>query len=70
MLKPILYAFAALIISGCATVSPEKVDERDPLQSINRTVYDFNMDVLDAYILKPVAEGYLAVTNDPVRKSV
>ncbi|TMN93779.1 ABC transporter [Pseudoalteromonas phenolica] len=70
MLKPILSAFAALIISGCATVSPEKVDERDPLQSINRTVYDFNMDVLDAYILKPVAEGYLAVTNDPVRKSV
>ena len=70
MLKFVLLACTALIFSGCATVSPEQEDVRDPLQSLNRSVYDFNMDLLDAYILKPVAKGYLAVTNVPVRKSV
>ncbi|MBQ4831748.1 VacJ family lipoprotein [Pseudoalteromonas sp. MMG010] len=59
-----------LILSGCAQVPESKVDERDPLQSINRPLYDFNFDVLDAYILRPTAVGYLAITPAPVRSSV
>lgn len=70
MLKSITGVLAALVLSGCASVPPEKQDERDPLQSINRPIYDFNMEVLDEHILRPVAKGYLAVTNEPVRKSV
>jgi len=43
-------------LSGCATTS-EYADERDPLQSVNRAVYEFN-DALDEYALKPIAKGY------------
>ncbi|MBE0367450.1 VacJ family lipoprotein [Pseudoalteromonas sp. MMG013] len=68
MFKPIYSALIALtILSGCTSVPEEKKDERDPLQSINRPIYDFNMDVLDTYILRPAAQGYLAVTPTPVR---
>ncbi len=60
----------ALVLTGCASIPEEKRDERDPLQSINRPIYDFNMDVLDEYVLRPAAVGYLKVTNEPVRNSV
>lgn len=71
MYKSICSAFMVLtILSGCATVPEEKKDERDPLQAINRPIYDFNMDVLDRYIIRPVAQGYLAITPTPVRSSL
>jgi len=65
-----LLLVVAMVLSGCAQVPDEKVDERDPLQSFNRPMYDFNMDVLDAYLLRPVAVGYVAVTPVPVRSSI
>lgn len=65
-----LLLMAAMVLGGCAQVPDEKVDERDPLQSFNRPMYDFNMDVLDAYLLRPVAVGYVAVTPVPVRSSI
>ena len=43
------------------------VDNNDPLESVNRVIWDFNYDVLDKYILKPVTKGYVAVTPQPVR---
>ncbi|KAF7774068.1 phospholipid-binding lipoprotein MlaA [Pseudoalteromonas citrea] len=71
MFKPIYSVLLALtVLSGCTTVPEEKKDERDPLQSFNRPMYDFNMDVLDAYILRPAAVGYLAVTPAPVRAGI
>ncbi|HEA15433.1 MAG: MlaA family lipoprotein [Pseudoalteromonas prydzensis] len=70
MLRQSLVLLALLVLAGCAQVPDEKVDERDPLQSFNRPMYDFNMDVLDAYVLRPVAVGYVAVTPTPVRRSV
>ncbi|MCF6434748.1 VacJ family lipoprotein [Pseudoalteromonas sp. MMG022] len=70
MFKPFLAVLAAVVISGCSTIPEEKQDERDPLQSLNRPVYDFNMDVLDKYILRPVTVGYVAVTPQPVRNSI
>lgn len=42
----------------------------DPLESVNRVIWDFNYDVLDRYILKPVTKGYVAVTPQPVRKGL
>lgn len=70
MLKKSLAFLCLLGLAGCAQVPPSKVDERDPLQSINRPLYDFNMDVLDAYILRPTAVGYMTVTPVPVRQSI
>ena len=70
MLRQSLIILGLLVGAGCAQVPEEKADERDPLQSFNRPMYDFNMDVLDAYILRPVAVGYVAVTPTPVRRSL
>ena len=70
MFKQTLLILNLLVMAGCANVPDEKIDERDPLQSFNRPVYDFNMDILDAYILRPVAKGYVEVTPTPVRHSI
>lgn len=70
MLKHSATFLLLFFLSACSQVPEYQYDERDPLQSINRPVYDFNMDVLDAYILRPTAVGYIAVTPVPVRQSV
>ena len=49
-----LLAFTALL-QGCATVA--NPDPRDPLESMNRTVFGFN-DAVDRAVLKPVATAY------------
>lgn len=36
-------------------------DPRDPLEPINRVMWDFNWEVLDAYILRPITVGYVTV---------
>ena len=70
MIKAVLTGLFALSVVGCAQVPEEKQDPRDPLQSFNRPIYDFNMEVLDEYLLRPVTEGYIAVTPAPVRSGV
>ncbi len=62
-----ILAGAVLIFSGCATV--EQKDPDDPFEGSNRSFHNFN-DALDRNIMVPVAEGYLAITPDPVRDSV
>lgn len=44
-------------------------EENDPLEGFNRPIYKFN-DGLDKYLMKPLAEGYVAVTPEPVRNRV
>jgi phospholipid-binding lipoprotein MlaA len=60
-------AVAAALLAGCATVqTPTK---GDPFEGLNRTIFTVN-DKLDQYALKPVAQGYVWVTPQPVRDSV
>lgn len=49
-----LLALSAFL-QGCATVA--NPDPRDPLESMNRTVFGFN-DAVDRAVLKPVATAY------------
>jgi phospholipid-binding lipoprotein MlaA len=58
---------ALVALQGCATVS--QPDARDPLESVNRSIYGFN-DAVDNAVLKPVAKGYVAVTPNWLRKGV
>ncbi len=41
----------------------------DPLETFNRGVFAFN-DVLDRFLIRPIAFGYGYVTPDPVKQSV
>lgn len=54
-----------LLLLACATPA----NHYDPLEPVNRKVYAFNSAV-DKAVLKPVAQGYAAVTPRPVRTAV
>jgi phospholipid-binding lipoprotein MlaA len=56
-------ALGAMLVglSGCATPR-----QPDPLEGWNRQVFAFN-EKADAYVFKPLAEGYKAITPEPVR---
>lgn len=56
----------SFFINACATTGE---NPRDPYESFNRSVWEFNKG-LDNAVLQPVAEGYKAVTPDPVEKGV
>jgi phospholipid-binding lipoprotein MlaA len=55
-------------LTGCATVPPNAgQDPRDPLESLNRQVFEFN-EGLDKVVLKPLAQVYDAVLPVPVQE--
>lgn len=55
------------VLAGCA--SGPTADARDPLEPLNRSIYQFNEGV-DRAVLKPVATAYVDVTPGPVRAGV
>lgn len=59
---------AASLAAGCATV-PGEPDPRDPLESMNRSVYQFN-DTVDRAVFRPVATAYRDIVPNPVRSCV
>lgn len=65
---------AAVSATAAASAPEDEVDEpavnpRDPYESLNRKVFEFN-DKLDANVLKPVAETYQKVVPSMVRSGV
>ncbi len=53
---------------AAVAAQPEPMtDERDPFESVNRSMWTFNYDYLDAYLLKPATKGYMAVVPKPAR---
>jgi len=63
----------ASLLGGCASQqASQQVDQnnnqvqdagdpRDPLEPVNRVMWDFNWEVLDAYVLRPITVGYVTV---------
>jgi phospholipid-binding lipoprotein MlaA len=60
-----LVVVAAFLLGGCAT-APSQVD---PFEPWNRAMYKVHTAVDDA-VIKPIAEGYVKVTPQPVRQGV
>ena len=56
-----------LVLAGCA--SGPAADARDPLEPLNRSIYQLNESV-DRAVLKPVATAYVDVTPGPIRTGV
>lgn len=55
-------------INGCAT-NPIEKDDVDPFEGMNRKIYRFNV-VVDENIMKPIADGYVKITPQPVQNRV
>lgn len=55
--KSVLFLLGGLALTGCAVNG----DPRDPIEPVNRAVHGFN-EGFDRAVLKPVAQGYRAVT--------
>jgi phospholipid-binding lipoprotein MlaA len=60
---------ATVALTGCATTTTKESEQNDPWQSWNKSTQSFN-DGFDKHILKPVATGYLDVTNNAVDEGV
>jgi phospholipid-binding lipoprotein MlaA len=56
-----------LVLQGCATV--QTADARDPWESMNRSVFQFN-EVIDTAAIKPAAQLYVKVLPSFVRTGV
>lgn len=59
------FLLASALLSGCAVNG----DRRDPIEPLNRGIYQFN-ETVDKALIKPVAQGYNEVLPQPVRTSV
>lgn len=68
---------AASLLSGCSSKSGESEpasangeshsERSDPLEGFNRTMFNFNYNVVDAYVVRPVAVGWRNHVPKPVR---
>lgn len=64
--KAIAILVSGLLLTGCAsTKQNDQNGPYDPLEPMNRAVFDFNEMVYDN-IFDPVARGYKKVTPDPI----
>jgi phospholipid-binding lipoprotein MlaA len=68
--KLLALIFATLVAAGCATIPPDAgKNPTDPWEVYNRNVFEFN-ERADAYVIRPVAEGYAKVVPGPVRDCI
>jgi phospholipid-binding lipoprotein MlaA len=68
---PVLLIALSLLATGCASqrAAEEAGETYDPLESINRPIFGFNM-FLDRWLLRPVAKGYDTVAPKGVKFAV
>ncbi|MGB7802261.1 phospholipid-binding lipoprotein MlaA [Buttiauxella sp.] len=64
-------ALAATVLVGCASSADTQPQGRsDPLEGFNRTMYDFNFNVLDPYVVRPVAVVWRDYMPQPARNGL
>ncbi|EWH12217.1 VacJ-like lipoprotein [Catenovulum agarivorans DS-2] len=79
----LLFASAVLVLAGCASNKnidtqataaqqanlPKEVQQEipDPLEGVNRAIWDFNYEILDKYLVRPVAVGYKIIMPEFAR---
>lgn len=52
---------------GCSSVPETTAQPSDPIESINRSSWDFTWNYADKYVLKPTSEAYINYVNEDVR---
>lgn len=56
-------------VAACASSATEQHEYDDSFEGYNRAMFSFNYQV-DKYVIKPVAEGYRAVTTPFIRERI
>ena len=56
-----------ICVISSSWISAEDFEDRDPLQQLNRKVYELNFEILDPALIKPIATLYDRLTPRPVR---
>ena len=67
MLRPLI---TVMLISMSSVAWTDESQDIDPLEDLNRQVYEFNFEVLDPLIVKPVAVTYDKLTPKFVRTGI
>lgn len=67
--RHLLFSLCLLVLAGCATNGHRAPHPEDPWEGFNRGTYAFNRG-LDKAIVKPLAQGYKAITPEPLRKGI
>lgn len=62
-------ALGVTLLVGCAS-SGEQQGRSDPLEGFNRTMYNFNYNVLDPYVVRPVAVAWRDYVPQPARNGL
>ncbi|HWR21316.1 MAG TPA: VacJ family lipoprotein [Verrucomicrobiae bacterium] len=62
-------AVAAQQVEGAVMLETEQIEEYDPWEPYNEKIFDFNHNVFDRYVLKPVATTW-DYLPDPVQESL
>ena len=63
--------FAAVLVAGCASSTDKNPEARsDPLEGFNRAMFSFNYNVLDPYIVRPVAVAWRDYVPMPARNGI
>lgn len=68
MLKHVMALSALFLMAACAP-AVHQGNAEDPLEPLNRQVFAFN-EVVDRFVLKPVAQGYRYIVPEFGRKAV
>ncbi|MCT4707044.1 phospholipid-binding lipoprotein MlaA [Enterobacteriaceae bacterium H11S18] len=64
-------ALATTLLVGCASSADQQTQGRsDPFEGFNRTMYDFNFNMLDPYVLRPVAVVWRDYVPQPARNGI
>jgi phospholipid-binding lipoprotein MlaA len=67
-------AALGMLLTGCATVqgpgaTSASTSPDDPFEPFNRSMYQVHQ-VIDGHIVRPIAQGYVAIIPAPVRQAV
>lgn len=65
-------ALGATLLVGCASSSSgdQPQGRSDPLEGFNRTMFNFNFNVVDPYVLRPVAVAWRDYVPQPARNGL
>ena len=68
--SPVALALGTTLLVGCASSGTDQQGRSDPLEGFNRTMYNFNFNVLDPYIVRPVAVAWRDYVPQPARNGL